>query len=145
MGHKTMDKKLINSKIIAVKNELINKNSKIENSLAYKFEIPEKNKKTNRKQNKIRDKITIEPPLDNNIVTHQFKWANVKETEKFYNTLKRDNKKDKTNTKIYIRKKKYITAFHAPNNTIYVHRNTKRILAIENPYHQDNNRIKFRN
>ena len=58
-----MDKKIINSKIIAVKNELINKNSKIENSLAYKCEIPERNKRTDRKQNKIRDKITIEPPL----------------------------------------------------------------------------------
>merc|ERR1712115_250256 len=115
-----MDKKLINSKIIAENNELINKNSKTENSLAYKCEIPERNNKTDRKQNKIRDKITIEPPLDNNIVTHQFKWTNVKEMEKFYNTLKRDNKKDKTNTKIYIRKKKYIMTFHAPNNTIYV-------------------------
>ena len=56
-----MNKKIINSKIIAAKNELFN--SKIENSLAYKSEIPERNKKTNRKQNKIRDKITIEPPL----------------------------------------------------------------------------------
>ena len=46
-------------------------------------------------------------------------------------------------SKIYIRKKKYITAFHTPNNTIYVHKNTKRILATENPYHQDTNR--FRN
>ena len=33
-------------------------------------------------------------------------------------------------------------------NSIKLHRareKTKRILAIENPYHQDNNRIKFRN
>ena len=59
-----MNKKIINSKITAVKNELINKNSKIEKSLAYKCEIPERNKRTDRKQNKIRDKITIEPPLD---------------------------------------------------------------------------------
>ena len=57
-----MNKKIINSKIIAVKNELINKNSKIENSLAYKCEIPERNKKTNRKQNIIRDKIKQKPP-----------------------------------------------------------------------------------
>ena len=58
-----MNKKIINSKIIAAKNELFNKNSKIENSLAYKCEIPERNKRTDRKQNKIRDKITIETPL----------------------------------------------------------------------------------
>ena len=58
-----MNKKIINSKIIAAKNEPFNKNSKIDNSLAYKCEIPERNKKTNRKQNKIRDKITIETPL----------------------------------------------------------------------------------
>ena len=51
--------------------------------------------------------------------------------------------KKPTHSKIYIRKKKYITAFHTPNNTIYVHKNTKRILATENPYHQDTNR--FRN
>ena len=57
-----MDKKLINSKIIAVKNELINKNSKIENSLAYKCEIPERNKRTDRKQNKIRDKNNDRTP-----------------------------------------------------------------------------------
>ena len=57
-----MNKKIINSKIIAAKNEPFNKNSKIDNSLAYKCEIPERNKKTNRKQNKIRDKITIGPP-----------------------------------------------------------------------------------
>ena len=49
MGHKTMNKKIINSKIIAAKNELFNKNSKIENSLAYKCEIPERKKKTNKK------------------------------------------------------------------------------------------------
>ena len=52
------------------------------------------------------------------------------------------NKKP-THSKIYIREKKYITTFHTPNNTIYVHRNTKRIIATENPYHQDTNR--FRN
>ena len=56
-----MNKKIINSKIIAAKNEPFN--SKIDNSLVYKCEIPERNKKTNRKQNKIRDKITIETPL----------------------------------------------------------------------------------
>ena len=56
-----MNKKIINSKIIAAKNEPFN--SKIDNSLAYKCEIPERNKKTNRKQNKIRDKITRETPL----------------------------------------------------------------------------------
>ena len=54
-----MNKKIITSKIIAAKNNLFNKNSEIENSLAYKCEIPERKKKTNRKQNKIRDKITI--------------------------------------------------------------------------------------
>ena len=50
-----MNKKIIKSKIIVAKNELFN--SKIENSLAYKSEIPERNKKANRKQNIIRDKI----------------------------------------------------------------------------------------
>merc|ERR1711867_379612 len=79
----------------------------------------------------------------------KFEWTNLKMIKNFHNTiLERDNKKDKTlnpNTKIYIRKKRYIMAFYMPKSTIYIHSNTKRILEVKNLYHQDNEIIKFTN
>ena len=98
-------------------------------------ENPERDMKTIRKQDKIRDKITKESPLDKNSVKQKFEWTNLKEMKNFHNTiLERDNKKDKTlnpNTNIYIRKKRYIMAFYVPKSTIYIHNNTKRILKLK--------------
>ena len=36
-------------------------------------------------------------------------------------------------------------AFYVPKSTIYILSNTKRILEVKNLYHQDNEKIKFRN
>merc|ERR1711867_224857 len=149
LANNKKDKKVINSKIIVEKNDSLNKIPTTEKSLKLVGESPERDKKTIRKQDTIRDKITKEFLPDKNSVNQKFEWTNLKMIKNFHNTiLERDSKKDKTlnhNTKIYIRKKRYIMAFYVPKSTIYIHSNTKRILEIKNLYHQDNEIIKFRN
>ena len=149
LANNKKDKKVISSKIIVEKNDSLNKIPTTEKSLKFVGENPERDKKTIRKQDTIRDKITKEFPLDKNSVNQKFEWTNLKMIKNFHNTiLERDNKKDKTlnpNTKIYIRKKRYIMAFYVPKSTIYIHSNTKRILEVKNFYHQDIEIIKFRN
>ena len=82
-------------------------------------------------------------------VKQKSEWINLKEIKNFHNTiLEKDTKKGntfKSNTKTYIRKKRYIMAFYVPKFTIYIHSNTKRILEVKNLYHQDNEIIKLRN
>merc|ERR1711867_317227 len=119
LANNKKDKKVINSKIIVEKNDSLNKIPTTEKSLKLVGENPERDKKTIRKQDTIRDKITKEFPLDKNSVNQKFEWTNLKMIKNFHNTiLERDNKKDKTlnpNTKIYIRKKRYIWPFMCQN------------------------------
>ena len=120
-------------------NEISTKEKYVTEILKFVGEIPERDKKIIRKQDKIRDEITKESHLEKNSVNQKFEWPNLKEIKNFHNTiLERDNKKDKTlnpNTNIYIRKKRYIMAFYVPKFTIYIHSNTKRILEVKNLYH----------
>ena len=72
LANNKKDKKVINSKIIAEKNDSLNKISTTGKSLKVVGENPERDKKTIREQNKIRDKITKESPLDKNSAEQKF-------------------------------------------------------------------------
>ena len=143
---------LINSKIVAEKNEFINEISTTENSLTDKIEIegenPERDKKIIGEQDKIH-KITKESPLDNNSAKLQFEWTRLRETTNFHNTIvKKDIKQErrfKSSTKVYIRQKRYVMAFYVPRSTVYIHSNTRKLLGVENNYHKGNEIIKFGN
>ena len=148
--HKKKDKELINSKMIAEKNEFINTILTTENSLTDKIEIegenPERDKKINGEQDKIH-KITKESLLDNNSAKLQFEWTRLRETTNFHNAIvKRDNKQErrfKSSNKVYIRQKRSVMAFYVPRSTVYVHCNTWKLLEVKNNYHKGNGIIKF--
>merc|ERR1712115_509039 len=97
LANNKKDKKIINSKFIAEKNDFLNRISTTEKSLKFVGENPERDKKIIRKQDNIGDKITKESPLEKNSVNQKFEWPNLKEIKNFHNTiLERNNKKDKT-------------------------------------------------
>ena len=78
-----------------------------------------------KRQDKIKEKITKDTPIDKSKATHKFfECHNPKEIKNFVNiTLEKGHKKDKNyklNTKEYIRKKRHIMALFRPKITTYV-------------------------
>ena len=146
------NKKVINSKIITEKNDFIKKIPKIgknlPNIIEFKGKSPERDQKTNGKQDKL-NKITKKFPLDMSNVKQKSEWINLKEIKNFHNTiLDKDTKKGNTfkpNTKTYRRKKRYIMVFYVPKFTIDIHSNTRRKIEVKNLYHKEQEINKFRN
>merc|ERR1712115_12398 len=87
LANNKKDKKVINSKIIVEKNDSLNKIPTTEKSLKFVGENPERDKKTNRKQDTIMAKITKESPLNKNSVKQKFEWISLKEIQNFHNTI----------------------------------------------------------
>ena len=64
-------------------NEFITREKYAIKSLKFVGENPERDKKIIEEQDRIRDKITKEFPLEKNSVNQKFEWPNPKEIKKF--------------------------------------------------------------
>ena len=143
---------MINSKILAEKNEFITEIPITENSLTDKIEIggenPERDKQIIGEQDKIH-KIPKESPLDNKSAKIKFERNKLREITNFHNAIvKRDIKQErrfKSSDKVYIRQKRSVMAFYVPRSTVHIHCNTWKLLRVENNYYKGNEIIKFGN
>ena len=147
------EKKLIDNNIRVEKLSSLKKIPSIVKPFTNIIEIVEENPKwdkdTTKRQNKIKEKITKDAPIDKSKAKHKFfECSSPREIKNFVNiTLEKGHKKDKKselNTKEYIRKKRHMMAFFIPKFTIYVQSKTKKIIEIKKPDHRNKDIIKHR-
>merc|ERR1712115_566266 len=110
------------------------------NIIEIKEENPKWDKDKTKRQDKIKEKITKDAPIDKSKARHKsFECSSPKEIKNLVDiTLEKGHKKGKKselNTKEYIRKNRHIMALFIPKFTTYVQSKTKKIIEIKKPDH----------